>query len=378
MKNIIVIEPWDLEGLQHAEFNRNLIKSIQLAYPMSSLLFFGSERNYNAIQKVWGEAGGAYSLGFLCAPTFDGMKGLFRTTGWLRVLNKNIKNIQPSLCFFLSMQGYSLHLAVKLMGLLNRPIQFRVILHWGYILAMPSYNFLGSRLRFILFSYWNPQNIEYLVLSQHVIKYIGRHAPQLAHKVKWINHPLPEGCVPKELRMLSPIVIGFVGHPFESKGISIFLKIAKLCKTYSNVRFVHVGNSNGAPDGYRDFVDCSAEEDGMLSISSYREKLAALHYAVFPYSASAYADRVSGAFLDALAFEIPIIALKSDLFENLFDEMGGVGYICDSEEGILKRIDQILCDPPVAEYFLQVKALSRGKAAYSIEETAARLRRLDD
>jgi thymidine kinase len=80
------------------------------------------------------------------------------------------------------------------------------------------------------------------------------------------------------------------------------------------------------------------EKPDYLTRNEYETNVLKLDFALFFYKEPHYIFRASGAVIDNIAFEIPIIAFKHPFFENLFEQAGPIGYLCDD----LKEMEQII------------------------------------
>lgn len=79
-----------------------------------------------------------------------------------------------------------------------------------------------------------------------------------------------------------------------------------------------------------------------LPREDYEEMLRNLNYALFFYQEPEYVHRTSGAIIDAIAYAIPIIALKHPYFNYLFEKAGDIGYLCDDLEEMRHIIEDII------------------------------------
>ena len=78
-----------------------------------------------------------------------------------------------------------------------------------------------------------------------------------------------------------------------------------------------------------------------LSRIEYENNVNKVDFSLFFYPENQYVFRASGAVIDAIAFETPIIVLSHPFFTNLFSQAGPIGYICNDIgeiEAVLKKI----------------------------------------
>jgi hypothetical protein len=67
-----------------------------------------------------------------------------------------------------------------------------------------------------------------------------------------------------------------------------------------------------------------------------------MDFAVFPFKPGYYDFSPSGALLDALGYEVPVIAIKNATILKIFEKYGPLGILCDHEDELLGIINRIL------------------------------------
>lgn len=78
-----------------------------------------------------------------------------------------------------------------------------------------------------------------------------------------------------------------------------------------------------------------------LDYEEFSSRIKRLHYILFLYPTDSYKLIASGAIMDAIDMQKPIVALRNDYFDYLFAKYGDFGYLCDDLSQILSYIDQI-------------------------------------
>ncbi len=174
----------------------------------------------------------------------------------------------------------------------------------------------------------------------------------------------------------SPVRFGFFGLASHEKGFAIFCALAAELGPASGATFELIGSlapewAARLPPGGDQVLGTAAA--GPLSRGAYEQRVAAVHYAVMPYSARHYRMVGSGSVLDALAFGKPIIAVRNDLLQSIFDELGEVGYLCDDREALRAQLDAVVRHPPVADYRRQVANIMAGRHRFAPEAVAREL-----
>lgn len=113
-----------------------------------------------------------------------------------------------------------------------------------------------------------------------------------------------------------------------------------------------------------------------LSRQNYEKALSDVNYTLFFYPEMEYVFRASGAIVDTISFEKPVITLNHPYFDYLFAKAGNVGYICDSLEDMKDLLKNIVSNPGFyeAEYIQQCTNLRNFKSQLSVEKIALDLK----
>ena len=109
------------------------------------------------------------------------------------------------------------------------------------------------------------------------------------------------------------------------------------------------------------YVDPKHVSNSMVSDYERNKLLVQIDYALFTYKLNSYKYTASGALIDAINFEKPIIALSNDYVKSYFDIYGNIGYLCNSYEELKNKIITITKNFPKEEYEIQVKNIQNIK-----------------
>lgn len=160
------------------------------------------------------------------------------------------------------------------------------------------------------------------------------------------------------------IQFGIIGLIDKKKnGINLKMLLQKLkekeCKNFKISLIGHIRNR--ITEEYLldvlnlDFVEYKRKVNEFIS-KELRDSLEEqTDYNIYTYNSDGYKLTASGAFMDAVNFEKPIIAIKNDFFEYYFNKYGNIGYLCDSIDDMVEIILQIVNKPPKDEYIIQQK-----------------------
>jgi len=171
-----------------------------------------------------------------------------------------------------------------------------------------------------------------------------------------IDHPynFDRNALIKERVQTSKLYIGTVGVFNEYKGGADLLQLAQILKRKA------LDDINISISGKIEF-DISLLQDAeidlpsnggkeMVSVEELKDRIDKLDYILYFYPVNTYRLTASGAIFDAITRKRPIIALRNDYFEYIFNKFGSIGYLVDSvsemadiiyriSNGVEKRVD---------------------------------------
>ena len=187
--------------------------------------------------------------------------------------------------------------------------------------------------------------LRFLVLDKSILAEMGQILPAAIPQLDVLPHPLNPSEVGLKVPLVlsEPVCIGFVGLATKAKGIDIFLEIASAIRKRFGNRFefqlvgrLQKGDEFRSPD-----VVADEPSTKMIPRAEFKARLAKLHYIMLPFRSGYYDLSASGALIDALASQIPVIALRVPLVETLFADYGDIGYLCNDHAEIIEAIEDI-------------------------------------
>lgn len=142
--------------------------------------------------------------------------------------------------------------------------------------------------------------------------------------------------------------IGTIGGLDQTKGVNEYLKLIKAVISKNiNIKFSHTGFSITNKEEFLKLGVDIPQYDSVLSRKEYEQRINELDCILFFYPKQSYKITASGAIMDAIKFEKPIVALKNDYFNYIFDKFGNFGYLCDSIEEMTEVIISKKYDSPI-------------------------------
>ncbi|SHG27073.1 Glycosyltransferase involved in cell wall bisynthesis [Flavobacterium segetis] len=138
--------------------------------------------------------------------------------------------------------------------------------------------------------------------------------------------------------------IATVGTINKTKGLLGLLEFSKkikpLVREQINISVIGTTNENiSLFQGTK--IELSSKNNVLLSRDEFNEKINELDYILFFYPNDSYSITASGAIMDAIRFEKPILALKNVYFEYIFNKYGSFGYLCENIEDMVLKIEEL-------------------------------------
>jgi glycosyltransferase involved in cell wall biosynthesis len=217
--------------------------------------------------------------------------------------------------------------------------------------------------------------LRYVVLSKAFENRIRLALPAVADQLLAIEHPymFPDQSPPAPLAPAAPLTFGTVGVAKLAKGFAAWAPLAESVRATVGadaVSFAHIGLVVD-PTLVRMAESVRlVTAKGWTDRADYERELAALDYVVFLYPPDSYALTASGAFMDALSFGKPVIALRTPYFEHCFALLGDIGYLCDSIDHIRELMVTLVRKPPTLRYAQQQATILQQRRKFSPEGIA--------
>ncbi len=166
------------------------------------------------------------------------------------------------------------------------------------------------------------------------------------------------------------IVIANIGTGLMNKNSHLLYQLAEVQKHNidgNKVKFIQVGNvSEDVMSFSNEYVDILNSNE-FIPFDVFERNLMKADYFIYFFKKSSYYDFCpSGTFFDAIKYRKPIISLRNPFFEYYFNELGNIGYLCNTVEEMNELINQILLQSDDL-YNEQVLALTEAVEKLSIQ-----------
>lgn len=224
----------------------------------------------------------------------------------------------------------------------------------------------------------NTGNINYLLLGELIREEVLESNLLRKERILCIEHPYTFPAVTTRYFPSLVPAFGHLGIAKRSKNSHFFFKLAE--RFYAQiqaglVKFTLIGrmwNDFGFDNqGLIEFEDTF----NFLDRDTYIRRIQQIDYAVFFYDDNQYGITGSGAIMDAIAYDKPILCLKNKFFTQLFSSTteGKPGWIFEDMESMFKKINDIIAGEEKDKYEDQVKCIKSLKSLISVKSIEKRL-----
>jgi hypothetical protein len=345
---VVICEP-ECYGKEHAPLNSAFLQIVTRAFPEENVLFFGEATHIDEIKRVTeGSVAGAIDWRAVPLPPRY-CRPYDRFLADLKLVKMLLHNERrEGMRLVLTSNNASTLVALKSSLLFTKATKAQVFLHSELSsitarLPMNPINILFSTRTSLMMPDMN--NVQFIVLEKKIKEELVFRMASMKDKVAVLDHPLPTDANPESDKELTPpIKIGFIGSATEKKGFALFCEMAvRAQRKWPGVLEFHVVGKvpkhmlECVPENLREKVSC-----GKMERPEFAAKMRELHFACLPYDIAHYGLVASGALLDAIAWEVPLILSNIPIFNDLFSTYGQLGFQFDTPDGLVKIPDEIL------------------------------------
>ncbi|CNH66691.1 Uncharacterised protein [Yersinia massiliensis] len=303
---------------QHSSINRSMIKVFELIYPNEEFSVLCEKSHYTKIVDNTADKHSInYASGLYIAGPNSKLKKFFSEIyNFLFIICYIIFN-NPKKVVFLSLYPTSHYLYRRISNFLKPEIY--VVCHGELRFIRNNTNSLLTPCGWMIKAFSFSTN---KIKSKWCYIYLGEQIEipifmQNENIVK-INLPTEFKAIPPKRKLINKtcITLATIGVASESKMTHLFFEMAMKLKSNKKIRFIATGAVDHTIMKYKD-SNVDADYSGQFLPSKEVEKrLNSADLAVFFYN-DAYADVASGAVLEAIRYEIPVLALNNKYFQFL-------------------------------------------------------------
>jgi len=199
----------------------------------------------------------------------------------------------------------------------------------GYVPRNPLRAWFSLRKTLLRF---NNENCKIVVLEQHILANLLNVMPHLKTCVECILHPLPEDNSNDSLSsnpdFSTGVTLCFPGTFNKEKGAELFCTLAE--RKSEQLKFVVAGKlATDFNMKNREHLFTLPPAKSPLTREVFSKIINKSHFIFLGHEPSVYKWVASGVYLDALSYEKPIIAQRSEFFEGEFRKYGELGFLFD-------------------------------------------------
>ena len=281
---------------------------------------------------------------------------------WLPIAKSRLSNFLLYLCSFfynlwfimiakktdILVFNYNNMLAVRTMNVFNKIFHRKILIfcHGEMEYLIADYSFFGpfNRLLFKLGRsfFLNKKihiekNIKFVVLGDSILKKIKKTTPpNISNSFITVDHSyFFKNNIKNKDTFSDSIKIGTVGLFYKKKGADEFCYLVSLVNN-NKIKFSITGKIFYALDKLKKLnIDLPNNlGKGIVPRDELEARVKKLDFILYLYPTDSYQLMASGAILDALSLQKPIIALKNDYFDYIFKKFGEFGFLFESVEKI--------------------------------------------
>lgn len=186
-----------------------------------------------------------------------------------------------------------------------------------------------------------PAKLHFLLLSTDMVDYFNQHIiPKNRARMCAIDHAYirPNNEIEIPSRTGTVINIGIPGAITPDRGLSNLQYILDHAKNYS-INIYALSFVKGVVTG-NNFVELN-KTGKLMPFEEYYANIQKMDMMLFLYDKGSYKLTASGAILEAIWNEKPIIALENQYFRYLFNKFGDMGVLCQSLEELARTLNNI-------------------------------------
>jgi len=176
------------------------------------------------------------------------------------------------------------------------------------------------------------QNISEIIDDKKALKFIS------------VDHPYLFRDGNKKIKDGTELKIATVGTINKTKGLFSFLEFANKInsKIKGKIKISVVGSST---ENFNLFngsgIVLSSNNSALLSRDDFNNKVNELDYILFFYPTNSYTITASGAIMDAINFEKPILALRNTYFQYVFNKYGAFGFLFENINDMVLKVEDL-------------------------------------
>lgn len=210
---------------------------------------------------------------------------------------------------------------------------------------MQSYSVATSLLsryfRLVFCKFVLSEKLHFILLSPEMVRYFSTFiSPKNTPRMYWMDHAYirPENPENPDFRIRGThIKIGIPGAITPSRGLNTLKQV--LSRLHNNDICIYALSTCSEKIEDKHFVMLNST-GRLLPFEEYNAYVQSMDAMLLLYDTNSYKLTASGAILESIWSEKPVIALRNAYFEYLFTKYGDLGILCNDIETLVKGIDK--------------------------------------
>jgi hypothetical protein len=359
MKEVILISEVVHNGEAHFQVNSCFIEMISILYP-DKRIFCRAENAHIKILKANLNRNEFLNIEFLPFDRYYDEKKYYwgsRIIGECMQITKTLRkgNSLKNDLYIWTCLFPTGHFFLNFLNLFQKNKKHIIILH-GELEFLKTKN---KRITEILFGiilraalYLSNSKTRYIVLGGNIKKSLNSMlGKRIFNKIHVVLHPYNYyvGENVNDFKKNKEVVIGSIGTQMLSKNSNYIYQLANSFKedeVLKKIIFRTIGKVLPELYGCDNGLVEKLYSDSFVSQKQFEFEISKLDFVVFFYDNKAYQLCASGAVFEAIRMDIPVISIKNDFFEWLFETYGVMGFLCDD----LKDMERVIEKLKMEEY----------------------------
>lgn len=354
MKDTLIISEVSHVGEVHFQVNSCFIEMVSNAYPSKEVVFIAEQNHVKAV-KLNLQFSDIPNLEYLPYEGFYDEKKIkwrSRIIGECRQILKIFKvgALHKNQTFIWTCLFPTGHLFLNILLLFKRNTKHIIILH-GELEFLKikgkrkSEILLGLILKLAFFL--SSKQTKYIVLGDNIRKSLkDLLTERILKRIYSILHPYNYFMAEhlSNLSNIEKLKIGAIGTQMFSKNSNYIYSLADYFKEdiiQKKIKFLTIGKVLPELNYLETELVTKLHSDSFVSQKEFEYEISKLNFIIFFYDNSAYKLCASGAIFEAIRLGIPIISIKNDYFQWLFNTYGEMGFLCDNLEDIKLVINDL-------------------------------------
>ncbi len=220
-----------------------------------------------------------------------------------------------------------------------------------------------------------PTGSKLVAIELGVAEAVSALAPNMAGSMVTLEHPVltKEWADPASPPSDTPLRIAFLGHARKSKGFDLFLRLARRSNTPEQ-QFFAIGLAG--PEMSADDLSCLVQAPALTAMprAEYLRQLRSIDLVCVPHHSRAYNFTASGTISDAIAALRPLVALRTEVLEAIFERYGPIGLLADNESelaGLIATLDRQSITPHLETWTNNLRQVREARRPEALGPTYA-------